>query len=219
MAYEKILNSWAEFEEEVGKFPMGSIGGPSYIFRGHSDGKWGISSSFNRCSLGNNIDTAALLEIEEESVTEFKKEAHRFIHPNLFQKMVTKMDWLAVMQHHGVPTRLLDWTASPYVSAYFACIDHPNLSGAIWALQQDSLREKMEGVHKDSSTPGSNQLDENVIFDKNAPHVITTVVCWHQTDRMIAQQGGFSYCMNLGVEQHKVLSETLSSTQENPEFF
>jgi len=43
-------------------------------------------------------------------------------------------EWLFVMQHHGVPTRLLDWTESPLVAMYFAVTEKPRSRGALWAL-------------------------------------------------------------------------------------
>lgn len=41
--------------------------------------------------------------------------------------------WLALMQHHGAPTRLLDFTWSPFVSAFFA-LERATKDAAIWAI-------------------------------------------------------------------------------------
>lgn len=52
------------------------------------------------------------------------------------------MEWLALMQHHGAPTRLLDFTWSPYVAAFFA-LERATENAAIWAIFPPGLKRPM----------------------------------------------------------------------------
>ena len=49
---------------------------------------------------------------------EFRRRAHHFLAD--VPPRLDDLEWLALMQHHGAPTRLVDWTKSPYVAAFFA---------------------------------------------------------------------------------------------------
>lgn len=58
------------------------------------------------------------------------------------QSSITDFDWLFLMQHHGAPTRLLDWTESALVGLYFSCITKPEKDGALWVLSPCELNSK-----------------------------------------------------------------------------
>jgi hypothetical protein len=63
--------------------------------------------------------------------------------PLIVNRPADEWEWLFLMQHHGLPTRLLDWSESVLVSLYFAVTDdegkHGNDDGCIWALHPQEL--------------------------------------------------------------------------------
>jgi hypothetical protein len=60
-------------------------------------------------------------------------------------------DWLFLMQHYGVPTRLLDWTESPLVALYFALNDETvkDRNAALWALRPTELNKNANIIDAD----------------------------------------------------------------------
>ena len=128
------VTSWNDlqdtlFEEswnpELGRFRS------RFAFRGQSDARYPLETTLIR--LGGEF-----VELERHILRNFRKYAHR----NVVERDLL-WHWLSVAQHHGLPTRLLDWTYSPFIAAHFATanIDKFDADGAIWAVNYVKAHE------------------------------------------------------------------------------
>ena len=120
------IKSWREFQEVVA--------GPKYrnwAFRGQSDAEWPLFSSLSRYLKGYEIHRDAWAGQEERIGRIFRRKAHLFLEH--VPDARDAFQWLALMQHHGAPTRLVDFTWSPFVAAFFA-LERATKDAAVWAV-------------------------------------------------------------------------------------
>jgi FRG domain len=83
------------------------------------------------------------LKLERESISTFRSTV-RFLHHSEMGALDHDQDNIALMvlRHYGVPTRLLDWSKSPYVAAYFAAAGNDTKVGESWTFDE-SLYEQI----------------------------------------------------------------------------
>jgi len=89
----------------------------NFIYRGQADSAWPLKSSLERV-IGAGWSAEKAQKFEDYALQQFRSKFHLYDREN--SHPVSKLAWLSVMQHYGVPTRLLDFTESPYIALYFA---------------------------------------------------------------------------------------------------
>src|SRR5581483_2688350 len=120
------LESWDQFLNLVTHPPYSN-----WAFRGEHDERWPLFSSLSRYLRAFGVHPQAWPEQEQRILRIFKRKAHQFLEQP--PDPDDDFEWLALMQHHGAPTRLLDFTWSPYVAAFFA-LERATRVAAVWAL-------------------------------------------------------------------------------------
>jgi len=89
----------------------------NFIYRGHAKESWVLEPSLKRI-FPADVSEDNLRKAESISLHQFKSKFHLYDTTNTMPS--TKLEWLSLMQHYGAPTRLLDFTESPFVALYFA---------------------------------------------------------------------------------------------------
>lgn len=163
VARRKALKIWHEYMDWVASHPS-----PRWVFRGQPQ-NWPLRPTIGRNTARYKPDAEAKL------LSEFK----RLARPYMAQaNIMTEWDWLFIAQHHGLPTRLLDWTVNPLVAAYFAC--------------KQSARNKRDGTITAIETRHSGLIDVEEQPDPLDLAHTAFVYPSSVASRIVAQRGLFS---------------------------
>ncbi len=110
--------------------------------RGQSRRYGGLVPSIDR-EPRQNLSRLEKLSLERQSVDLFRSTARFFTDTGEQGALTNDITALMVLRHYGVPTRLLDWSMSPWVAAYFAICHHDGEDGEIWSF--DEHHYELEG--------------------------------------------------------------------------
>ena len=137
---------WSTAEPEFENWPdlvkaMSTLNASGWIYRGLPNYRYDSVSKLER-TLSARQTTLAEYQLREEenrAIGFFKKRARQVLHSTPSDSDL--LGWLSLMQHYGAPTRLTDWSASPFVACYFA-YERPldREDAALWMLNANACR-------------------------------------------------------------------------------
>lgn len=154
--------NFRDFQTEVNR--LADRAHESWVYRGHASGTWLLESTYSRFLRSLQGDGAAYdIRPFQRMLTRFTLLASEILGADLNDRSL--LERMALAQHHGVPTPLLDWSYSPYVAVYFAATDaslatRPHVQISIYALETTQVTEP----DQEDSRHGMLTADEFLLF-------------------------------------------------------
>lgn len=183
MVKERVISEWANF-------PTLARGlGQGWLYRGQRS-DWPLKSSLERwcgvCDVTQDLAPA----IEKQLLRDFRR---KYDGDDYDAVRNDTLYCLALMQHHGAPTRLTDWTYSPFVAAYFAleraetdcfvwCINYKWLLHARLSVVPE-IERRMDDKERDDTTWSNFYTSSHKFVSPENPFRLNR--------RLMIQQGAF----------------------------
>lgn len=159
------------------------------FFRGHGHADWKLLPGLGRQNYSDRD------ELEGIAYEDFRTKAGILIPEN-------STDWncLFLMQHHGLPTRLLDWSDNFAVALYFALKDADSSDACIWVLNPFELNKLEKGSDELLSTDQLGFSYQEILTkksNKNVPDNVVAISPLRHQPRIFSQKAGFTFHVNL----------------------
>lgn len=195
MFTEKEFDNWGDLKRFLSSLNS------NWIFRGQSEYSWNLESSIDRVNFKNNLIDNQKQLFEKFYIRDFRRNPHLY---NNKYTVHSEFQTLSLLQHYGIPTRLLDFSNSPYVAAFFAVVDSENDS-SIYAINHFELLSStihLFRLNYDNNSPeitkykkggsiSEDDLFEELVLGKTQRKFIEIVQPFFLFDRMIQQSGSF----------------------------
>jgi FRG domain-containing protein len=197
----EVIASWENLTNRAAQIAERQVAGETVILRGQPE-QWTLAPGLLR-SVPKGISYPAVLQAEINAMVHFRSQSHLYMAPGEREAEDIygsgDLAWWTLMQHYGAPTRLLDWTASPYVAAYFAAEQSPNEDGAVLVVDAGRLNGWAQVNNR--------KFRQGVVLAAGDPIAIQAFTPARKTQRLAAQQGYFTVAGHPQKEHDELLEE------------
>jgi len=167
MDRDEMSNGWFKYDEttaeslsEFVSVVLDKLKAP-YLFGGHADIDWELEPAIDRADFSGLKGKIERRTHERLAFEEFK----RLGLPHLRARPANDWEFLALARHHGVPTRLLDWTENPLAALFFAVEPARHTEGAVWCYTYVEMDDALDV----EQTPDPLSITRVMLF--RPPHV------------------------------------------------
>ncbi|MBK9486849.1 MAG: FRG domain-containing protein [Chitinophagaceae bacterium] len=187
--FSSVAGLWKKLETLSGQ--------NQWIFRGQREYSWGLKTSLDRMFEEYKNNNGSKLNAEIALIKRFQRESHHYGISNIDYLNIP--EWLCLMQHFGAPTRLLDWTHSPWVGLFFAIIDlKEKESAALWVANWKKIESKTDSklltlYKRDHNLISIDDFSESLSYGDE----VIKLNSFRQNQRQIIQQGTFLFPTNI----------------------
>ena len=205
------IEDWDDFEAVI--YDMDHR---QWVFRGQVDAAWDLESSLYRVYRDIEVITKdgggkqkAINRNghEKAALHRFRNSAHLYL--THLPRTIKPAEWFAQMQHYGAPTRLLDFTFSPYVAAFFAfetgtgrCAVYCFQTKSFKKVDQDIYGKELKGVYR-------------TLFEEDMDDLIMVYEPRFTNPRLLAQQGCFLIPGTNEFSHEEIVDEYYDFTEED----
>ncbi len=180
------INNW---DKLIKIFNKHTEDGKQWVFRGEKKFDSQLKTSLERAVISWDENMENPSEIELKLIREFKRKA------NIYADNVDDLNCIelvALMRHHGAPTRLLDWTYSFFIAVYFALEEAANSDCYVWAINSDLFGENNRKILRDKiDHPDADNLILKELLNGNHEKRVYILNPNRFNKRLATQQGVF----------------------------
>jgi len=189
-----------------------------WAFRGHGNADYELETTLYRGGQRFHCPPEILADREAWILRQFQRRAHHYIKdPPSVDK---HLEWLALIQHFGGPTRLLDFSHSFYIASFFA-IESAEGDAAVWGVNLSRIERilaKKLKLRRGGTTHDTNQAHiqyiDRFLRAKKGPPLVVSVEPERLNERISIQQGLFLFPCDLTCSFKANLAKTFAGISE-----